>query len=102
MIKIQLPKQYCKSWGPPPPISYKADATLDKTPTDKSNSLKVDIKTQLGYTDIKTVEIYVLLFWAGITEALIKLVTILNTIIRGQDLSTGSQKFGKKSNLVIG
>ena len=55
---------------------------------DKSDSLKVDIKTQLGERDSETVEIYVLLFRTGSPEALLKCVTIIHKIIRGQDLST--------------
>ena len=38
----------------------------------------------------------------GIPKALLKFVTILHKIIRGQDLSTGPQKFGLTRNLVIG
>ena len=46
--------------------------------------------------------IYVLLFRTGSPEALLKFVTILHKIIRGQDLSTGPQKFGMTQNLVVG
>ena len=38
----------------------------------------------------------------AIPEDLLKFVTLLNNIIRGQDLSTGPQKFGMTRNLVIG
>ena len=47
-------------------------------------------------------EIYVPLFQTGSPEALLKFVTIIHKIIRGQDLSTGSQKFGMTQNLVVG
>ena len=82
--------------------TYKANPTIGKTPTDKSDSLKVDIKTQPGERNIKTVAIYVPLFWTGIPEALLKFVTILHKIIQGQDLLTVPQKFSMERNLVIG
>ena len=65
-------------------------------------SLKVGIKNQLGERDIETLDIYVPLFRTGISEALLKFVTILHKITRGQDLSTGLQKFGMTRNLVVG
>ena len=46
--------------------------------------------------------IYVLLFRTGSPEALLKFVTLLQNIIRGHDLSTGTQKFGMMWNLVVG
>ena len=90
-----------KTQGPPTPISYKANVTIRKTLTDKSESLKVDIKTQPGKRESKTVVVYVTLFRTGIPEALFKLVTIIHKIIRGQDLSTGPQNFGMRWNLVV-
>ena len=101
VIKLQLPKEDWKNWGPPPPISYKSEPTLGKTLTDKSNSLKVNIKTQPRYRYRDTVVINVPLFRTGITEALINIITILNKIIQGQGLTTGPQKFGMTRNLVI-
>ena len=101
-MKLQLPKEYWKDWGPLPSIYYKAEPTLGKTLTEKSNSLKVNTETQPGERDSKTVEIYLPLFWTGSPESILNFVTILNKIIRGQELSTGSQKFVMKRNLVIG
>ena len=65
------------------------------------DTLKVNIKTQPGDRDIKTLAIYVPLFWVEIPEALLKFVTLLHKIIWGQDLSTGLQKFGRTSKLVV-
>ena len=92
--KIQLPKEDKNNRGPPPLTLYKDESKLGKTSTDKSDSPKVNIKTQLGERKIKTVEIYVPLFWTGIPEALLNFATILNKIIRGQDLSMGLKNFG--------
>ena len=64
--------------------------------------MKVDIKTKPGERYNETVAIYVPLFWTGIIEALLKFVTILHKIIRGQDLSKGSQKFRMMQNLFVG
>ena len=69
---------------------------------DKLDSLKVNINTQPGERDSETVEIYVPLFHMGSPEALLKFVTLLQNIIRGQDLSTRHQQFGMIQNLVIG
>ena len=43
-MKLQLPKEYWYNRGPLPLISYKANPTIDKTPTDKSDSIQVDFK----------------------------------------------------------
>ena len=102
VIKIHLPTEDLKNQGPPPPISYNPNATTGKTPTEKLDSLKVDIKTQPGERHSETVAIYVLLFRTGSPEALLKFVTLLHNIIRGHDLSTGTQKFGMMWNLVVG
>ena len=91
-MKIHLPKEDRKSWGLPPPISYKPDATTGKTLTENSDSLKVDIKTQPGERYSEMVEIYVPLLWTGSPKSLLKFITILHKIIRGQDLSKGLPK----------
>ena len=71
-------------------------------PTEKLDSLKVDINTQTGYRYSETVVIYLLLFQVGSPKALLKFVKIIHKIIRGQDLSTGPQTFGMTLNLGIG
>ena len=100
-MKLQIPKGYLKTRGPPPPISYKTDVTIGKKPTDKFDSLKIDIKTQLGERYSETVKIYVPIFWKGSPEALLNFVNLPHKITRGQDLSTRPQKFGMKRNLVV-
>ena len=67
----------------------------------KLDSLKFDIKTQLGERDSDTVAIYMSLFWTGIPEALLKFIALIHKIIRGQYLSTGPQNFGMTWNLVV-
>ena len=47
------------------------------------------------------VVVYVPLFRTGIPEALLKFITLLHKIVRGQDLSTGPHKFGMTRNLVV-
>ena len=64
--------------------------------------MKVNIKNQPGDRYNETVAIYVPLFRTGSTETLLKFVTIFHKIIRGQDLSTVTQKFGMTRNLVVG
>ena len=70
--------------------------------TEKSDSLKSNIKNQPGERDSETMAIYVPLFRRGIPKALLKFVTIIHNIIKGQDLSAGPQKFGMTQNLVVG
>ena len=85
-MKLHPPKEDWKNCRPPPPISYKANPTIGNNPTDKSGSLRVGIKIQPGERESEMVAIYVTLFWMGSPEALLKFVTIIHKIIRGQDL----------------
>ena len=100
-MKLHLPKEDWNSKVPPPTIYYKSKLTIGMTPTDNVGSIKIDINTQIGERDSRTVAIYLPLFQKGSTEAFLKFVTILNNIIWGQDLSTVPQKFGTKRNLVV-
>ena len=45
--------------------------------------------------------IYMLIFRTIIPEALLKLLTIMENIIKGQDLFTGYQKYGMARNLIL-
>ena len=63
--------------------------------------MKFNINTQPVLKDIQIVEIYVPLFRTGSPEALLKLVIILNKILKGQYLFTGPQKYVITCNLVI-
>ena len=101
-MKLHLTKKNWKTRVLPPSISYNADVKIGKTLTDKLESLKINIKTQPGDRDSETVTIYVPRLWTGIPESLLEFVTLLHNIIRGHNLSTGPQKFGKTSNLIIG
>ena len=100
-MKLKIPKYDVENRGLLPPILYKSYPTISKTPADKSDSLKVDIKNQPRERDSDTVAIYVLLFCTGTTEALVKFVTTLHKIILCQDLFTGPQTFRITSNLVV-
>ena len=99
-MKLQV-THYLNTPGPPPPIAYKPDPMIGKTPTDKSDSLMVDVKTQLEDRDSKIMEMYVLLFRLEIPEALLKFLMMLKNIIKGQDLSTGSQKYRISHNIMF-
>ena len=101
-MKVQTPKDDLKNCGLPPQIFYKPDPTIGKTPEEKLDSLKVNIKTQPGERDSKTFAINVPLFWTGSTKALLKFITLLKNIIWGQDLSTGTHKFWMTRNLIVG
>ena len=100
-MELQLPKYYWKRRGLTPPICYKPAITIRENPPDKWDSLKVNIKTQSDEKDSAMVEIYVLLFWTGSPEALLKFVMVIDNIIQGQGLSMGPQKFGTTMNLVV-
>ena len=90
------------TWGLQFLIYYNPNVTIEKTPTENSESLKINIKTQPGEKDSETVDIYMPLFWTGSPESLLKFVTIHHKITRGQDLSTGPQNSGMWRNLVVG
>ena len=47
-MKLKLPKDEQNNRVPPPPIWYKPDPNICKTPQYKSDSLKVNIMTQPG------------------------------------------------------
>ena len=51
--------------------------------------MNVGIKTKTGERDSITVAIYTPIFGTGSTEALLKVPTIMNKIIKGKYLSTG-------------
>ena len=72
------------------------------TPTENLDSLKVDIKTQPVEKDSETVVIYMPLFQIVSPNANLNFVTILQSTIKGQYLSTGPQNFGMTENLVVG
>ena len=100
-MKLNIANDLKNLW-PLPLIFYKPNHTTRKTPTDKSDSLKFDIKTKPGESDSDIVAIYVPLFQTGSTEDLLKFVTILNKVIKGQDISKGPLKYEMTRNLVIG
>ena len=47
-MKLQIPKEDLINCGPPPQNLYNPNRTIGKTPEDKSESLKVNLKTQPG------------------------------------------------------
>ena len=99
-MKPQAHKNF-RTHGPHPPISYKPNHMIWKMPTGEAYSIKVDIKTQPGEKDSETLAIYMPLFRTISHEYPHKLITILNRIIKGHDLSTGPQKYRMTRNLVI-
>ena len=101
-MKLYIPKDDLRNCGQPPLIFYKTDLTISKTLEEKSDSIKVDIKTQPGEKYINTAAIYVPLFRTGSLKSLLKFVAITTSIIWGQDLYTGPQKFRKTRRLVVG
>ena len=101
-MELNIPKEDWNNCGLLPPICYKPDPAIGKTPADRSDFLWVDIKTQPGDRVSDTVAIYVSLFLTGSTEALLKFVTLFKNIIWGQDMSTVPHKFGMTRNLVVG
>ena len=100
-MKLHILKENRNNHGPTPTISYKFDLTIGNTPEDKSDSIKVGIKTQPGDRERKMVVIYVPMFRTGSPEALLSFVTILHNIIQVQDLSTGPHRVGMTKNLVV-
>ena len=54
-MKLQLPKDNCKSRGLPTLIFYKPNPTISNTPTDKLDYINFGINTQPGERDSETV-----------------------------------------------
>ena len=99
-MKIKISNNM-KIWGPPPPIYFKPDTTIRKTPSNKADFLKVDLKTKPGDTDNKMVAIYMPLLRTSTPEALLKFITLLNRILKGKYLSTVTQKYGMARNIMV-
>ena len=74
---------YLNNCGAPTLIFYKPCQRIIKTPTEKVDSLRVNIKAQTGDKNNETVQIYGPLFRTGRPEALLNFVTILKKIIKG-------------------
>ena len=101
-MKLHINKYNIKSHGPKPPIFYKPKPTISKTLSDKSDSLKVDIKTQSGKANSKTILIYLPMFKTGSTEEILMFLTILQKIIKVQSLTTGPKQYEISKNLLAG
>ena len=100
-MKLQIANDF-NNYGTPAPIYYKTHQMTGNMPTERVNSLKVDTKTQLGEKESETLAIYMTLFRNGSPETLLKFVTILNNIIKGHELYTGTHKYKMTRNLVVG
>ena len=61
-MKLHIPKDDLNNCGLPPLIFYKSGPTIGNNPEYKSDSLKVDIKTQPGKRDSETVDIHISMF----------------------------------------
>ena len=83
-------------------MSYKPEPTFGMKPKTKSESLKVNIKTQPGKENRKTILIYLPMSKTGSLEELLRFLTILQNIIKGQILTTGPNKYKILKNLLAG
>ena len=98
-MKPQTPKDFNNS-VPYPLICYLPDTTFNKNPGNKSDSLKVEIKMQLGYPKSDPILMYVPVFNTGSPEVLLKFLTLLDKIIKGQSLTTGTHIYAMTNNLL--
>ena len=99
-VKLQL--QEFKNRRTAPPISYKPEPTFGIKPETKYEYLKVDIKTQSGKANSKTILIYLPMFKTGSTEEILMFLTILQKIIKVQSLTTGPKQYEISKNLLVG
>ena len=102
IVRVKLQLQEFKNRGTAPPISYKLEPTFGMKPKTKSEYLKVDIKTQSGKANSKTILIYLPMFKTGSPEELLIFLTIIQKIIKGQSLTTGPKKYEIPNNLLAG
>ena len=90
-MKLQI-LQYIKDHGTSTPISFNYYPLIDNYPYNKQYSLKVNIKTQPGETNRKTVFICVPIFNIGPDEAMFKLLVILKKILKVHNLNMSLQR----------
>ena len=74
-----------------PPISFNTDPTIGNKPHQNQDSLKVKINTNKGDINKKTVLIFISIFNTSLDEAPLKIIFLLEQILKYQNLNTGSQ-----------
>ena len=85
-----------------PPIYYKPDFTVRMKPKSKSDSLKVNIKTQAIKSSSGTILIYVPVLNTDPPEALLRLLTLIQKIIKCHSLTTIPQMYAMLKRLLLG
>ena len=100
-IKLQMQHDF-RNCGPVPPIFYNMDANARNKWESRSNSLKVYIKTQQGEPKSYMIYIYVPLFNTWLLQALLRFLTILQNIIKGQILTTGMKMYAMENDILAG
>ena len=72
-------------------MRYKTYDSVNKKPEYKSNSMKVEVKTQPGEAKSKYISIYIPVFNTWSPEGLLNLLTLVDKIIKVYSLTTGPQ-----------
>ena len=99
---MKLQQQDLNTHGQVPLLSYKLDSTVGMKPETMSNSINVDINTQMVKSISSTIFIFVLVFNTGSRESLIRFLTLLDNIIKIQTLKTWTQMYAMTKNLLEG
>ena len=98
-MKLNRP-QYFNNLGTLPLICYLPDATVDKKPGEMYNSPKFEIKTQPGYPKSGSISMFVPEFKMGSPEGLLKFLTLLDKITKGQSLTIGTLMYVMTNNIL--
>ena len=98
-MKIKM-LQELKNHGPIPPIYFKPNPTIGKRTNKNQDSLKFDIKTQTWDIIIEMLSLYMPMFYTSSDESLLKLLTLMNKILKNQNLITGPKYYVMANNLL--
>ena len=93
--------QYIKKCFPPSPIYFNPYPSIWNNPNKKADSLKANIKTQPGETDINTILLYVLIFNTGSSKSLFNFLILIKKIPKCQNLKTGPHGYAMTKNLLM-
>ena len=90
------------NWGVPPPITLNINPMMSKKPEKNHYSPKVNIKTHPRKDNSKIIFLYVPIFNTILDESLLKFLVLVNKILKGQNMTTGTQCYMIMKNILSG
>ena len=92
--------QGLRKYDPPTKISFSPDPTIVNKYDKRQDLVKFDIKTQTGNISNKIVSLYILVFKIGLAKSLLKLLFLLNNILKVNKLTTVPQMYSMTKNFL--